>query len=243
MTMESSLSFVEKAYHFPSIDSTNTFAKSLESLPATGLYVITAERQTAGRGQRDNAFFSDTDGGLYASIICPIPDIQSHFMYNRAISLAICHAIEGTVPLPLARIKWPNDIYWSDRKVCGVLLESLPHSARHLVVGFGINVNIAREQFPQGIREIATSMMIETGNSFDCSALLGDICRLFQKYLRLPGAKAHDLYRKRLYGKGRRIVINGHSGIFHDVFVDGRLCLKSDSALVPISSGTMQFVD
>ena len=238
-----SLSFVEKAYHFQSINSTNTFAKSLVCLPVKGICVITADRQTAGRGQRDNTFFSDTDGGLYASIVCPIPDIQSHFMYNRAISLAICHAIEGKVPLSLVRIKWPNDIYWSDRKICGILLESLPHSARHIVVGLGINVNISHEQFPRGIREIATSMMIETGNTFDCSALLGDICRLFQKYLRLPGAKAHDLYRGRLYGKGRRMVINGHTGTLHDVFEDGRLCLKSDAAMVLISSGTMQFVD
>src|SRR5271157_177410 len=129
IAMESSLtslSFVEKAYHFQSINSTNTFAKSLVCLPANGICVITADRQTAGRGQRDNTFFSGTDGGLYASIVCPISDIQSHFMYNRAISLAICHAIEGKVPLSLVRIKWPNDIYWSDRKICGILLESLP---------------------------------------------------------------------------------------------------------------------
>lgn len=236
-----SLSFVEKVYHFQSIDSTNTFAKSLACLPVKGICVITADRQTAGRGQRDNTFFSDTDGGLYASIVYPISDINSHFMYNRAISLAICHAIDSKAPL--VRIKWPNDIYWSDRKACGILLESLPRSTRHIVVGFGINVNIAREQFPQSIREIATSLMIETGHEFDCAALLCDICRLFYEYLKLPVAEAHEMYRKRLYRLGQNITINGRTGIFQDVLQDGRLCLESDDALSPISSGTMQFID
>lgn len=244
VTMEpelQSLPFIEKAYHFTSIDSTNTFAKSLDSLPVKGMHVIAADRQTAGRGQRDNTFFSDTEGGLYASIVCPIPDISRHFRYNRAISLAICTAIEGKAPL--VKIKWPNDIYWSHRKICGILLESLPHSARYLVVGFGVNVNIAPEQFPPSIRDRATSVMIETGRTFDCAALLYDICRLFHKYLGISDARAHAIYRNRLYKKSSRIAIHGHTGIFHDVFEDGRLCLISDTATVAISSGTMQFID
>jgi BirA family biotin operon repressor/biotin-[acetyl-CoA-carboxylase] ligase len=255
MTVESalqSLPFIEKVYHFPSIDSTNTFAKGLEHLPVKGLCIIAADRQTAGRGQRENLFFSDTDGGLYVSIVCPISDINAHFVYNRAISLAICHAVEDKAPLvPLVpssfhspvRIKWPNDIYWSDKKLCGILLESLPRSPRHLVVGFGINVNITREQFPLSIRERATSMMIETGQRFDCAALLCDICRFFQEYLRLPGGEAHDYYRKRLYGMGRRIAVNGHSGLLRDVLEDGRLCIESNAIVAPISSGTIQFID
>jgi BirA family transcriptional regulator, biotin operon repressor / biotin---[acetyl-CoA-carboxylase] ligase len=246
IAMESALQsipFIEKVFHFQSIDSTNTFAKSLESLPGEGLYIIDADRQTAGRGQRENQFFSDIDGGLYVSIVCPISDIQTHFIYNRAISLAICQSIEYKAPFSQVRIKWPNDIYWSDKKVCGILLESLPLSARHLVVGFGINVNIAREQFPPGIRELATSMMIETGQQFDRAALLRDICRLFQEYLRLSSGEAHDLYRERLYGKGRRVAINGHSGLLRDVLEDGRLCVGPDTSLAPISSGTMQFID
>jgi BirA family biotin operon repressor/biotin-[acetyl-CoA-carboxylase] ligase len=241
-----SLPFIEKVYHFQSIDSTNTFAKGLEYLPVKGLCIIAADRQTAGRGQRENHFFSDINGGLYVSIVCPISDITSHFVYNRSISLAICHAVEDKVPLsphsPI-RIKWPNDIYWSDKKLCGILLESLPRSSRHLVVGFGINVNITREQFPPEIRERATSMMIETGQRFDCAALLCHICRLFQEYLLLPGGEAHDLYRNHLYGKGRRIAINGHSGIFQDVLEDGRLCVESNTLKAPISSGSIQFID
>ena len=249
MTVESalqSLPFIEKVYHFQSIDSTNTFAKGLEHLPVRGLCIIAADRQTAGRGQRENLFFSDTDGGLYVSIVCPISDINAHFVYNQAISLSICQSIEDKVPIvqrgPI-RIKWPNDIYWSDKKLCGILLESLPRSPLHLVVGFGINVNITREQFPLSIREHATSMMIETGQRFDCAALLCDICRFFQEYLRLPGSEAHGLYRKRLYGMGRRIAINGHSGFFRDVLEDGRLSIESNTMTAPISSGTIQFID
>lgn len=234
---------IERVMHFESIDSTNTFAKNLSSFPETGMFIIVADRQTAGRGQRDRIFFSNANGGLYASIVCPIQDMSLHFLFNRSLSLAISHAIEVCIPQGMVRIKWPNDIYCSDKKVCGILLESALKSSRHLVMGFGINVNLSREQFPLDLRNIATSLLIESKSVIDPLSLLNRIVALFVEYSGFSPGQAHDLYCKRLYGLGRRIAVNERTGIYQGVEEDGRLRIFTDDGPVLISAGTMQFID
>ena len=237
------LPFVEKVFHFKSIDSTNTFAKNLESFPEKGIFLVVADRQTAGRGQWQRSFFSDVEGGIYASIVCPIADMALHFHYNRALSLAICEAVETVAANCPVSIKWPNDIYCSNKKLCGILLETSLKSPRHLVMGFGINVNIAQEQFPPDLRGVATSLFIESARSIDTSALLNRICDLLSEFLELPADQAHIRYVRRLYGTGRRILLSGQAGTYHGVLEDGRLSMETNEGQAFISSGTMQFID
>jgi BirA family transcriptional regulator, biotin operon repressor / biotin---[acetyl-CoA-carboxylase] ligase len=237
----SELPYVEKYFHFCEIPSTSDFAKDLDSFPMKGIFIVHADTQTHGRGQRDNSFFSG-DGGLYATIVCPLADINSHFVLNRSISLAICEAVEKLIPDASLSIKWPNDILWAGRKLCGILLESLPRSEHHLAVGFGVNVNTMADQFPVVIAGNATSLSIETGEGFDVPALLGEICIQFQKYRFTPPGKAHDRYRERLYRIGSPIRINGNSGVFETVHEDGRLCLNVNKNMVYLSTGSIQFV-
>jgi biotin-[acetyl-CoA-carboxylase] ligase BirA-like protein len=235
------LSFVEQLFQFNSIESTNTFAKSLKDLPENGIVVVCADKQTAGRGQRQNTFFSEAKGGIFASIVCPIEDITSHFNYNRAISLAIYDAVKSTCPAAQLSIKWPNDIYWDDKKLCGILLENIQQSSRHIVVGFGINVNITLKTFPQDIRDIATSLMIETGKNHSEHVLLRKILEWFWKYLALESAAAHLLYASRLYKKGFDCEVNGQKGIFIGVLEDGRMRLKTVDKEMFLSSGPVRF--
>ena len=235
------LPFVEQLYPFNSIDSTNTFAKSLKDLPEKGIVVVCADKQTAGRGQRQNTFFSEAKGGVFASIVCPIADIGSHFIDNRAISLAIYDAIKSTCPLARLSIKWPNDIYWGNNKLCGILLENIPQSSRHIVVGFGINVNIALQTFPEDIRDIATSLLIETGKKHSEFVLLGKILDWFWKYLPLDIAAAHLLYVNRLYKTGSDCEVNGQKGVFEGVLEDGRMRLRTGDKEILLSSGPVRF--
>jgi BirA family transcriptional regulator, biotin operon repressor / biotin---[acetyl-CoA-carboxylase] ligase len=235
------LPFVEQLYHFNSIDSTNTFAKSLKDLPEKGIAVVCADKQTAGRGQRQNTFFSEAKGGVFASIVCPIEDISSHFIYNRSISLAIYDAVKTTCPKARLSIKWPNDIYWDDKKLCGILLENIPQSSRHIIVGFGINVNIALKTFPEDIRDIATSLLIETGKKNNEYVLLRKILEWFWKYQALDSAAAHLLYAHRLYKKGSVCEVNGQKGVFEGVLEDGRMRLKTGDNEILLSSGPVRF--
>jgi BirA family transcriptional regulator, biotin operon repressor / biotin---[acetyl-CoA-carboxylase] ligase len=234
-------SFVEKLYHFNSIDSTNTFAKSLKDLPDKGIIIVCADKQTAGRGQRQNTFFSEAKGGVFASIVSSIADIASHFIVNRAISLAIYDAVKSTCPAARLSIKWPNDIYWGDKKLCGILLENIPQSSGHIVVGFGINVNIGLKTFPEDIRGIATSLLIETRKKHSEFVLLGKILDWFWKYLPLDIAAAHLLYTNRLYKTGSVCEVKTQKGVFEGVLEDGRMRLRAGDREFLLSSGPVRF--
>jgi BirA family transcriptional regulator, biotin operon repressor / biotin---[acetyl-CoA-carboxylase] ligase len=233
--------FVENIFHYSTIDSTNSLAKNVLDLPKHGLCVIWADTQSAGRGQRDNSFYSPL-GGLYASLICPIADITKHFELNRAVSLAIRDAVAALCPGAALSIKWPNDIYWSGKKICGILLESTLHSTRHLVVGFGINVNGDHDFFPGVLRESATSMEIQTNTSFDIAQLLWDICRRFQTNRFIDPRLLHSIYVNSLFRRGSPIRIGGKQGIFETVLEDGRLCLNTGAHVEHLLSGSIEFI-
>jgi BirA family biotin operon repressor/biotin-[acetyl-CoA-carboxylase] ligase len=237
-----SLSFIEQLLHFDALDSTNTFAKDLAALPASGLTVICTDVQRGGRGRGDNKFFSEINGGLYASIVCFVPDITVHFAYNRAISLAICDAIQNRFEFSPLFIKWPNDIYWQDKKLCGILLENIPGRQNHIIIGLGINVNLEENDFPHDLRDIATSILAETGVKIDIHELLYDILTLFWNYSVLPRAGAHALYEERLYCPGAQVEINGQKGVFAGVNEDGRLRLKRGAEMEYIVSGTLKYL-
>jgi BirA family transcriptional regulator, biotin operon repressor / biotin---[acetyl-CoA-carboxylase] ligase len=237
-----SLSFVEQILHFETLDSTNSYAKELVALPASGLTVICADRQRAGRGRGENSFFSEVNGGLYASIVCFVQDIGAHFAFNRAISLAICDAIQNRLESCPLFIKWPNDIYWQDKKLCGILLETIPGRQTHIIIGVGVNVNLAAEDFPHDLRNIATSVQIETGTSIDIHDFLYDILTLFWNYCILPKTEVHTLYCERLYRPGAAVEINGQKGLFAGVREDGRLCLKKGAETDYMLSGTLRYL-
>ena len=237
------LSFVERFYSHPVLSSTSDTARSLSEFPQEGLYVIQADRQTAGRGRSGAAFFSNVEGGLWASIVTPVGSMDEHFIHNRALSVGLCQAVEASCGHPGAcTIKWPNDIYWSGRKLCGILLEN--HSCRQnmLIIGFGINVNLSMNDFPQELRSIATSVLIETGRRLSLSQLLNETILQYHANLTLIADDIHRTYTGRLYGLGRAVEVDGHKGIFEGVEPDGRLRLNKKQDVVYIMSGHLNFL-
>ncbi|MCL2218424.1 MAG: biotin--[acetyl-CoA-carboxylase] ligase [Chitinispirillia bacterium] len=227
------------------IDSTNSYAKSLGDFPEDGTLVIRAGRQTGGRGRGGNLFFSDNPGGIWASIVTPISDISAHFEHNRAVSLAILDALKhiGGLNAPVL-IKWPNDIYWGERKITGILLENVPGRPNRLIIGFGINVNMVMGDFPEELRARVTSVREETGTEAPLDRLLEDIiCRYIQYLNNADLAAVHKLYFNNLYRVGAKAVVGRHTGTFVAVDTDGRLRLATDSGDVLLSSGTLRFLE
>jgi BirA family biotin operon repressor/biotin-[acetyl-CoA-carboxylase] ligase len=237
------LSFVEKLYCFDVIDSTNNFAKTLITLPKAGLYIINAKKQTKGRGQRNNKFFSNQEGGIYTTIICPINDITLHFNYNRAISLSICQSIKKIFPDAPIFIKWPNDIYWKDKKLGGILLENHLKSPNHLIIGFGININLSKKDFPANLRNIATSIKIETTKICNKEFLLFNIVNLFWKNVFLDTNFSHSQYCDFLYKVGCECEINNLRGIFKQVLEDGRAKVIHNNNESFYTSGPIKFIN
>ena len=229
-------------YHFESTDSTNDQAKKITNVPENRMVLITASSQTSGRGQRGNSFFSDKLGNIYASIICPIDDIGNHFHYNRSLSLAILNELKHMYQGAPLSIKWPNDIYWNDKKVCGMLLESTPQSLRHIILGVGINVNISVSDFPEDLKTSATSGFIETGTLTNCPELLKNICIAFHNHLNISSSILHRSYCVQLYRKGSPVQINNTTGIFSTVLEDGRFGLQTDTEMIYFSAGSPKFI-
>lgn len=238
----SGLTFVERFYSLPSTASTNDVARSLVHRPKSGIYCIQADRQPSGRGRRGGTYFSDHPGGLWVSLVVPVPDISQHFVYNRAISLAILLSLEQCGKSKPVTIKWPNDIYWGEKKVCGILLENHPVHENTLIIGFGINVNMEQADFPAELEQIATSVLMETGKKCALTALLRTILKQFMIIASAEIDKVHTAYSARLFGKGKRISINDITGIYTSVAVDGTLLLSIDGQVVQVSTGSPVFL-
>jgi BirA family biotin operon repressor/biotin-[acetyl-CoA-carboxylase] ligase len=235
------LPFVETCLLFDEIDSTNTMARELAAIPLQGMHIIWAARQRAGRGRRERSFFSAIEGGLWVSIVVPITTLDAHFHINRGLSVAIgASTCAGRASIAL---KWPNDVYLNNRKICGILLESIPGHPNGIVAGFGLNVNIRPEEFPQDLAGIATSLVIETGHEHDCSALLSAILRRFEHYRHADAAHVHIQYLGRLYKRGHQVALNDIKGIFEEVCIDGRIGIRTDTGMSYFSSGDIRFID
>lgn len=120
--------------------------------------VVFTESQTQGRGRRDNRWIAPRGKDLMLSLLFkPDAALERWPRITTLAALAVCKAIEAELPLQ-PRIKWPNDVYLSDRKVSGLLAETVSTRAgMMLVLGIGLNVNT--REFAPGI--VATSLLNE----------------------------------------------------------------------------------
>lgn len=125
--------------------STNTWVKAnREALPMPSL--VFARRQTAGRGQRGNSWESEPYKNLCASVLIHPAGVepQRQFSVSEAVALAVVDFLEESGVE--AKVKWPNDIYVGERKICGILIENavMPHEILYTIAGVGINLNQER---------------------------------------------------------------------------------------------------
>ncbi len=237
------LDFVDHCLYFPEVDSTNSIAAHLASVTTHNMDVIRAGSQRAGRGRNGRSFFSHSKGGLWISLALGKTPITNHFHVNRSLSLAILGATLREAPELEFAVKWPNDILCRGKKTCGILLESVPGRTDAVVVGFGLNVNIPRETFPEDLRPVATSLYIESGRTFDQTELLRSILIEFNKRMNMSRREVHGEYLKCMYGINRNVCIDGHRGIFEGVLEDGRLVLREGRETTFHTTGTLRFTD
>ncbi|MBE7175681.1 MAG: biotin--[acetyl-CoA-carboxylase] ligase [Mucilaginibacter polytrichastri] len=187
----------QKFVHFAEIGSTNDFLKDklANSEPLPDGTVIMADSQTAGRGQAGSRWHSAAGRNITASILF-YPSklaVNQQFDLNRAVSIALCETLR-TFSGADVRIKWPNDLFVSGRKLCGMLIENTLSGGRirASVVGFGINVNQA--DFPDDAGGPVSLVKI-MGVESDRLALLGLLCSAIErKYLELLDGR-HDHLR------------------------------------------------
>ena len=153
-----------------------------------GLCVISRE-QTAGRGRRERAWSSPLDAGLYFSIVLR-PKMEQRLwpLLTLMASLSVHDALLEACSLK-TDIKWPNDVYAGERKLCGILAETAEsYAGRAIIIGIGINLN--DEAFPEELKALATSVEAESGGAVDRERLIESlVASLLKKYeaLQEPG--------------------------------------------------------
>jgi BirA family biotin operon repressor/biotin-[acetyl-CoA-carboxylase] ligase len=148
--------------HFETLPSTNDYAKQKrrEGKPL----IVTAKRQSQGRGTKGRSFVSK-DGGVYLSALRFYQDFPAKegFKIMANAAAAVCETLRfyGLNPV----IKWANDVFVGDKKICGILIENTFSGAfiQSSIVGIGLNVNGG---FEGELAEIATSMQAQAGKSF-----------------------------------------------------------------------------
>lgn len=159
------------------VRSTNIVAKNLAKKGYSA--AVISATQFAGMGSHGRKWETGDEKGLYMSIAtCGVREGNFSRCASIASVLAASRAVRRVSGL-CAEIKWPNDLVLNGRKVCGILCEALwgNEGLEYLITGTGINVNQRREDFPDSIRNIATSLFIESGKRCDIRALAYEIIK------------------------------------------------------------------
>lgn len=167
---------------YKTLGSTNQEAKKLALEGLSDGAVIIANEQTAGKGRRGRFWVSPPGTGIWMSLLLR-PDIQPQnaSMITLVAGLAVCEVIDEITGLDV-KIKWPNDIVLNGKKICGLLTEmnSEIDYVNFIVVGIGINVNIS--EFPPELLSMATSLLIESGETYARKVLVKRTLERFEKH-------------------------------------------------------------
>lgn len=169
-----------------STNSTNSYLAKIASDSKHGTVVSTIE-QTAGRGQRGNSWEAEPGKNLTFSILLrpETIDARQQFAISEIVSIAITTTLQKHIPAKRVVIKWPNDIYVEDMKICGILIENslMGNKISYSIAGIGININQKRflSDAPNPI-----SLYNIIGEETALNSLLDNICceilRLMDKY-------------------------------------------------------------
>ena len=178
--------FAARVEHHDSLPSTNDRAKQCAAEnPGPLPLLIIADRQTAGRGRRDNHWWTGT-GGLAFSLLIEARQFGLKRSRSPMVALAAALAVVNTVRQLLGShtvgIHWPNDVFVAGRKLAGVLVE-VP-SDRLCVVGIGINTNNTLADAPPELRRTAATLFDLTGTRHDHTEVLSTLLRRLHDELR-----------------------------------------------------------
>lgn len=164
----------KEIFYYELVDSTNNKAKEIASSGAPEGCIVVAEQQSSGRGRKGRSWFSaDKEGVCLSLILRPVIPPSEVSQITLMTAVAITEALLSLTDLDL-KIKWPNDILIKGKKLAGILTEmSMELDAiDYVIVGIGLNVNSPIESLDPEVKDIATSLFIETGISFSRTEII-----------------------------------------------------------------------
>jgi BirA family biotin operon repressor/biotin-[acetyl-CoA-carboxylase] ligase len=213
------MSFGKPWRHCRRCASTNDVARELAAAGAPHGTVVTADEQTAGRGRQGRSWTAPPGKALlFSGILRPLH--PGHALLPLAAPLAVAEASEAIARVRCA-IKWPNDVWIDERKCAGILIEARP-SDGWAVIGVGLNVSIEPDEFPDELRDAATSLGGDAGVREALAALNGALARWTQA----EPAEVLAAFRDRDALRGRQVSWDGGSGRARGVDERGNLIVE-----------------
>ena len=234
-------------HYYAETGSTNADAKQFAEQGAVHGTLVVADTQTSGRGRRGHSWQSPAGTTIAMSLVCR-PDFspEKASMLTLVMGLAVADAIAEVTGLD-TKIKWPNDTVINQKKVTGILTEmsAEPDYIQYVIIGIGINVNSGIEAFPEEIRDMATSLKIESKKQISRAEIIAAVMKYFENYYEIF-CRTQDLsgireaYHKRLANLNADVKVldpkGTYPGIARGIDEDGNL-------LVELSDGTVQKVN
>ena len=235
-------------YAYKEVNSTNTVAKFLSMNNIENGSVIISEKQSNAKG-RSGKFWESPLGGIWLSIVLN-PQVEHSKLpfITLATGVAVANALEK-IGIDNAEIKWPNDIYINDKKVCGILTEAIAqfNTIENVIIGVGIDANFDYEEFPEVLKEDSTTLKEELGEEVDINYLIKIFLEEFEKigvlFTEGEFEKILKEWRKRSYTIGKIVEVKEPFNKTYDAYVigvdkDGALVVeKIDGTLEKVISG------
>lgn len=236
----------KEMHYYPVIDSTNRRAKSLAYHGAADGAIVVAEEQTGGKGRLERNFYSPRGKGIWFSII-----LRPKFLPHNAPKCTLMAAVAVAEAMKRfnlkAGIKWPNDILYDGRKLVGILTEITGEMGKitYAVIGIGINVNINRDEFPEELRNVASSLSEMNGEPL-CRvkffrALLEEFDKLYRQVNESGFDEVFRLWREYNITLGKNIRVIS-AGDHNETFTGKAVDLSPEGALIVETAEGLQTV-
>lgn len=213
-----------KIIELDEVDSTNEFCKRAGNFDM----LVTAVRQTAGKGTKGRSFVSD-EGGLYVSIMRRFEKFNTAEAFTIMVNacVAVCKTMEHFGLKPV--IRWANDVLIGGKKICGTLIENSFSGSNisRSIIGMGININ---NVLPEELSKIATTMSAELGKSLSVKEVRAELIKNLRREYNIQE------YKNYIDWFGREITLKTSDGEFTAIAADVDL----DGGLLCVVAGTVK---
>lgn len=189
-------------------ESTNNLTKERAKCGYAEGYLVLAEKQSAGKGRQGRSFYSPIHSGIYMSMVLrPNMSAERTSIITIMAAVAVCETLRSLYRVD-AKIKWVNDIYIGNQKICGILTEAgfevESGKLEYAVLGIGINVFAA--ELPEELSEIVTFLSVHTDRSINVNEMIAHVWNRFEKYYTDDDfSEVLDFYRKESMVLGKQV--------------------------------------
>lgn len=192
-----------KYFHLEQTDSTNAFLQRQQLETDILNWVVSANEQTAGKGMGSNSWESEVGKNLTFSLALDVSFLlaERQFLLSEAVALGLIHVLDALLPKEKLHIKWPNDIFYENHKLAGILINSTIKANQMDISIIGIGLNVNQMQF-QNWPTHPISVQQITGKAYDLEPLLKQVAESVAKEterLKTDAASVEEEYLQRLY--------------------------------------------